>query len=31
VSDLEPLRAVRVRARAKDVRSGEGDGHPRRS
>jgi hypothetical protein len=31
VSDLEPLRAVGVRSRARDVRSGEGDGHSRGS
>lgn len=29
VSDLEPLLAARVRSRAQDARSGEGDGHPR--
>lgn len=28
VSDLEPLLAARVRSRARDARSGEGDGHP---
>lgn len=28
VSDLEPLRAARVRSRARDARTGEGDGQP---